>query len=650
MRRLRAVLLGFAAILASGGPARGDDPKPGGAPPAAPPSPARVSIPDPAPWLEIKGCSLVGVSRDGTVVAFLKREGDVVQLFRTDAEGSPPVLVTKRTEAVDLAVLSPDGSKAVVGYDKDGDENDGLHLVDVTGESAGRERVLVAPPGVQHGSVVWSKEGDRIFYRSNADNGTDFHLYEMTVADAKARKVLDVPGMWNVQDVAAGGNRLLVGLTRSGYDASVHALDLPSGRLVEVDPAPRGTTAAQGNARFLGGGRGAIYTTDAAGEYHVAKVAFLDDGRTLPIDTRTAGDVEALHVVDDESSGYLVENRKGLDRVVAVDIGRRGTFGPSRDPRRQPPEIGGLWGRIDSDAAGRLYYTFSEPMRPTVIQRWDPATGHLRRVASYDLAGLAPDALPEPPRVVQIPTPDGTTVPAWRYLPQPGTRKGLPFLVSVHGGPEGQARPSFHGEHAYLLSLGFGILAPNVRGSTGYGKAYRDADNYRKRMDSVRDVKACADWLVKEGWADPKRIGIMGGSYGGFMVLACLTEYPDAFAAGVEAVGIANFETFLERTAPYRRAHREAEYGPLSDREFLRSISPIHKVDRIVAPLLIAHGEQDPRVPVHEARQMEEALRRLGRPVEALYFPDEGHGWQKKSNRLTYIRTVAEFLVRHLKP
>ena len=142
----------------------------------------------------------------------------------------------------------------------------------------------------------------------------------------------------------------------------------------------------------------------------------------------------------------------------------------------------------------------------------------------------------------------------------------------------------------------------------------------------------------------------MGGSYGGYMVMALLTEFPDRFVAGAEAVGIVNFETFLEKTAPYRRALREAEYGPLADREFLKSISPIHRLDRITAALLVAHGENDPRVPVGEARQIEAELKRLGRPVETLYFPDEGHGFKKPANRKKHLETVARFFLEHLSP
>src|SRR6185436_11611132 len=153
---------------------------------------------------------------------------------------------------------------------------------------------------------------------------------------------------------------------------------------------------------------------------------------------------------------------------------------------------------------------------------------------------------------------DGKKVPAWLFLPEGQPAKDLPFVVAFHGGPEGQERPGFSGERAYLLSQGYGVLAPNVRGSTGYGKTWRDLDNYKGRMDSVKDGRAAAQWLVSEGLADPKRIACMGGSYGGYMVLAQLTEFPDTFAAGIEILGISDFETFLDRTAHYRRALREA--------------------------------------------------------------------------------------------
>jgi dipeptidyl aminopeptidase/acylaminoacyl peptidase len=201
----------------------------------------------------------------------------------------------------------------------------------------------------------------------------------------------------------------------------------------------------------------------------------------------------------------------------------------------------------------------------------------------------------------------------------------------------------------YLASAGFAVLAPNVRGSTGYGRTYVHLDDVRKRMDSVADLAHAVYWLRDSQQADPRRVAVYGGSYGGFMVLAALTTYPDLWAAGVDLVGIANFVTFLENTGPWRRHLREVEYGSLEhDREFLESISPIHKVERIQAPLLVVHGANDPRVPISEAEQMVERLRALGRTVEFVRLEDEGHQIAKLKNKLHVFPLVSEFLQRHV--
>jgi len=221
--------------------------------------------------------------------------------------------------------------------------------------------------------------------------------------------------------------------------------------------------------------------------------------------------------------------------------------------------------------------------------------------------------------------------------------------VFVHGGPEGQYRPTFQPLVQYLASSGFAVLAPNVRGSSGYGRAYMRLDDVRKRMDSVRDLAHAAYWLRDSGRADPAGIAVYGGSYGGFMVLAALTTYPEIWAAGVDLVGIANFVTFLENTGPWRRHLREAEYGSLeNDRDFLEQISPINHVEKIRAPLLVIHGANDPRVPIGEAEQMVARLRALGRTVEFIRLEDEGHQIAKMKNKLEVFPTAVRFLRQHL--
>jgi dipeptidyl aminopeptidase/acylaminoacyl peptidase len=635
-------------LVAAAAPARAEDPAPASPPPAprgSPPGPfgppRKPAVPDPEPWLSITGAGLEGISRDGSVVAIRMQRDGVSQLFRTSPAGGWPHRLTFRRDNPDFVAVAPDGRRAIVGWDQDGDEDYGLYVVDLLQACA--ERPLRVLPRVKMEDVVWSREGDRIWFRDNADGAADFHIRELVVdaTTPSVRTVLAKPGSWGTVDACPGGARLLVALARGNYDVSLYLLDVRTGDLREIDPAPAGTTRAPGPARFLGSGEEVLFVSDRDGEWRRPYLWRVADGSVRPLvagdDGKRGPDVEDVEPTRDGRAVYMTVNDGGRGRVVAVEVA-------TGKPLPAPDVGDALASGLAIDDSGRLFFTLARSDGPGSVVRWDPGTTAVVPLTFPDLAGVPPTDLPLPPRLVEVPTFDGKSVPAWLWLPRGREPKGLPFVVSFHGGPEGQDRPSFAPDRGYLLAQGYGILAPNVRGSTGYGRAWRDMDNYKARLDSVRDGKACADWLVKEGLATPGRVAAMGGSYGGYMVLAELTEFPDAFAAGIDVVGIANFETFLERTADYRRALREAEYGPLTDREFLRSISPIHKVDRITAALLLGHGERDPRVPVGEARQMQAALEARGRPVQAVYFKDEGHGFAKKPNRRVWLRTVAEFL------
>jgi dipeptidyl aminopeptidase/acylaminoacyl peptidase len=258
------------------------------------------------------------------------------------------------------------------------------------------------------------------------------------------------------------------------------------------------------------------------------------------------------------------------------------------------------------------------------------------------------------PQLIRYKSFDGREIPAWYYRPNnfqiDGLAGPIPVIVSVHGGPEGQEQPGFSSIYKYFLSRGYSILAPNVRGSTGYGKTYTHLDDVRKREDSVKDLAAAVEWLKTKGGADPRRIAVMGGSYGGYMTLAAVTLYPDLWAAAVDTVGIANFESFLKNTSGYRRKLREVEYGSLErDLDFLRAISPLGKVERVKTPLMIIAGKNDPRVPYTEAEQMVKALRERKAIIEYKLFEDEGHGVAKLSNRLIVYPLMADFLDRYMK-
>jgi dipeptidyl aminopeptidase/acylaminoacyl peptidase len=298
------------------------------------------------------------------------------------------------------------------------------------------------------------------------------------------------------------------------------------------------------------------------------------------------------------------------------------------------------WSPDGSQLAFRLH----GPRDPSDI--WASGTdGAARQITEADLGSLNRDDFIAP-ETIRYQTFDDRQIPAFWFRPATGAGP-WPVVVDVHGGPESQRRPDFAPVTQWWLAHGFAVFAPIVRGCTGYGKAYSHLDDVERRMDSVADLAAAVEWLRGQDDVAPDRIAIYGRSYGGFMVLAAVTTYPDLWAAGVDIVGIANFETFLECTGPWRRQTRAAEYGdPERDAALLRAISPIYRADQIVCPMLLIHGRNDPRVPVQETEQIAARLRELGRDVDLIIFDDEGHQITKLANKITAYDAVAQFLTR----
>ena len=286
---------------------------------------------------------------------------------------------------------------------------------------------------------------------------------------------------------------------------------------------------------------------------------------------------------------------------------------------------------------------------PADVWVMDVATGSLRQVTRSPHAGVDLAKLVRP-ELVAFRAHDGVALSGWLYKPtNAGATAPFPAVLSFHGGPEGQERPGFNSQYQALVSRGIAVFAPNVRGSSGFGKKFVNLDNGALRVEGVKDIQDCVNAAVKAG-ADPKRIGIMGGSYGGYMVVAGLTEYPDLFAAGADLFGVVNFETFFEHTEPWMAAISTVEYGdPKTEAEMLRRLSPIHKVDRITAPTIVLHGANDTNVPVVEAEQVVDSLKKRGVPVEYVLFPDEGHGWRKTPNRIKSAVEVTKWFEKYLK-
>lgn len=609
-----------------------------------PPAAAGGQIPDIATFLQIGACSPAGMSWDGKDVYFSSAMSGAPQVYRLTAEAWPYQLTTFE-DGIEDFTLSWDGKSAIVSASVGGDENAQLYLMDT---ATGRIHQLTHKPEVQYGSVTWAPDDRAIYCRSNEENGKDFFIYRMEIPGGRLEKVFGdkdgVNGSNAVAELSRDGTKLIVSRASSNVNNDLYIVDLATKKFEQLTSDTRDIT--YDSVTLLPDNRTIwlVCNDNADGLPRLAtmtvgtkKVVFQDDGWLSP-----RWEVEGSGFSRDHKVQVAVLNEDGYARLKMRDA-------TTKKELPNPP-LDGLLGGPLFDRNGNCILQFSSPTRAPDVWRWNPRTKDLKQLTFSIYAGIDRTMFREP-QLIRYKSFDGLEIPAFLYLP-PNYRKGdpVPFVIDAHGGPEGQFRPGFIRNFQYLMLNGYGILAPNPRGSSGYGITYLSLDDYKKRKDSLKDYKAGVDWLVANGYTKPGMIGIRGGSYGGYVVLGMITEYPKLFAAAIDIVGIANFVTFLQNTAPYRRSIREAEYGPLSDEPFLKSISPLHKAELIETPLLVVHGANDPRVPVGEARQILEAVKKNGGMADSLIFADEGHGSSKRSNTIIEYRKHVEFFDRFLKP
>ncbi|HEX2896918.1 MAG TPA: S9 family peptidase, partial [candidate division Zixibacteria bacterium] len=500
---------------------------------------------------------------------------------------------------------------------------------------------------IQYGSVTWSPDDSYIYYRSNEENKQDFFIYKMEIATGKSQKIFGdttgVRGYNEILDLSQDGGLMIISRFNSNSDNDLFLLDLATGSYSELTKDDKDIIYDSPN---LMPDNKTIWLTCNNNEDGIARMAKMQVGSTQ-VEFANDGWVDPRWEINSLSfsrdSKYMAAfiNEDGYVRLKLREVETKNQL-PS-------PPLDGLIGGGEFDKNGACLLSFSGPTRTNEVWRWDPATKKLEQLTFAIYAGIDREIFTDP-KLIKYKSFDGLDIPAFLYLP-PDYKQGepIPFVIDAHGGPEGQFQPGFIRNFQYLLLNGYGILAPNPRGSSGYGSAFMALDNYKKRKDSLKDYKAAVEYLIAQGYTKPGMIAIRGGSYGGYVVMGMITEYPDLFSAAINGVGIVNFKSFLENTAAYRRALREAEYGPLTDPEFLASISPIHKANLIKTPLLVVHGENDPRVPVGEARQIIEAIKTNGGVVDSLIFPDEGHGASKRVNIIAEYRKQVEFLDKNLK-
>jgi dipeptidyl aminopeptidase/acylaminoacyl peptidase len=574
-------------------------------------------------------------SPDGSKVLVQSNRSGLAQLYVVSRTGGEMRQLTDFDDPVAGAYL-PVGDRVALSTSAGGNEQAQLFVINDDGTDL---RPLVPDPEVIHRLGGASRDGSMLAFSSNARSGRDFDVYVLPLDRGDARRVFDLGGFCHGRGFSPDGRWLAVSRLgeRSG-DSQLFLVDVVSGEALEV--AAHDQAGHVGAPGWMADSSGFFFTTDLGRDF--AGVARFDLDST-----------EWSYVVERACDLSCVMNWPGTRLLVTSDEGGT-TRAELLDPSTlralaQVPLPGRGSAEFGFSRDGRfLAYSYTSATEPGDAWCFDCDLAETVRLTSSP-TNVAPESMAEPTfeRIVSF---DREHIPTYVYQPE-GGQQPLPVVVYLHGGPEAQHCPTFNPIVQYLVAAGYAVVAPNVRGSTGYGKRFEHLDDGRRRFDAIADLAAVHDWIASNRGLDAKRAALFGGSYGGYLVLAGLAFQAERWAAGVDVVGISSLVTFLEHTAEWRRAVREAEYGSLArDRQFLEEASPLSHADRIRAPLCLIHGANDPRVPLAEAEQIHATLTANGVRSELLVYRDEGHGLARLANRLDAYPKAVAFLDGVLRP
>jgi dipeptidyl aminopeptidase/acylaminoacyl peptidase len=579
-------------------------------------------------------------SPDGTRIAFVSNLNGIPQVWTMPATGGFPTLVTAFDDPVGFVTWSPDGKWLAFNVAPGGGFNEQIYIV----RPDGSEMRRLTEGGKENNFLGdWTPDGRALYFSSNRRNSSSTDSYLIDSASGQMRMVAENRGVGGINDVSRDGQYAVVGRLINRGDNNLYLVNLSDGKEALL-------TAHEGPGSFFGGefapdGRTVYFASNKDRDLIAfARVKIDEKGQPGPVEVLAARD-------DAELSGGLM-NEQGTVIALVWNVGGRSqlSFYDVYNNKLTPGPLlpAEIVGAMDFSKDGQsLAIVLSGAAAPQDIWMLDMRTKQFTQLTHSPHAGVDLTKMARP-ELVRYKAHDGLELSGWLYRPH-GKKGPGPIVLSFHGGPEGQERPGFNSTYQALLARGIGVFAPNVRGSSGFGKKFVNLDNGALRKNAVRDIKASVDYVVKAGVADRRRIGIMGGSYGGYMVMMGLIEYPELFAAGANLFGIVNFETFFKNTQPWMAAISKIEYGnPETEAEMLRKLSPIHRIDRVKSPTIVLHGANDTNVPVIEAEQVVESLKKRNVPVEYVLFPDEGHGWRKTPNRIRSAVSIVRFFETHL--
>ena len=581
-------------------------------------------------------------SPDGEHLAVVSMLSGQTQLWVMETEGSWPVQLTGHSDGVMAAEWSPTGDWIAYSVPPGGGGSYQIELIEP--RSGAESRRITPDEGETNFMNQWTPDGKGFVYSSNRRHPEHMDLYMYHLETGEIEMLLESEGFTTIDDISEDGRYALLAVSKARSAGTLHLLDLETRTHRPLVPGSEEAWLSDGE--FSPDGKHAYFISDADRDLSaVVRVEVLEGGVPGPPEVfaeRAGSEVERYRISPDGRHAAVVWNFAGGHLLEFVDLATK-----EHTPAPTLP-VESMFELQFSRDGELLALMLSGAAAPTDIWIYDLAKKEYRRVTSTPHPGVDLTEMVRP-ELIEFPSHDGLKISGWLYRAADNREGPGPLALSIHGGPESQEVPSFRTLYQALLSRGISIFAPNIRGSAGFGKKFLQLDDGGKRFDALGDVKACVDEMIRRGVADPEAIGVFGQSYGGYMALLALTAYPDIFKVGASISGIVNFDTFFDTTEPWIAALSKSEYGdPAKDGEILRRLSPMQRIDRLRVPMVLAHGVNDDNVPVSEADQVAESLKRRGIPYKYLRFPDEGHAIRIEENRIAFEAAIVQFFKKYL--
>ena len=586
--------------------------------------------------LDVRGAGGGLITRNGERLVFTWRVTGNSQVWRMDGPMRYPIQLTGGEDNTFVAAIAPDDKWIVVDRDVGGQENPGLYWMDIEG---GPLVEIQRKEKVQTGLAFISDDSHWIYFTANDIDPASYAIYRYEKATRKRELLFSEPGIWHVADYR--GDELLLAKALGSDQVEYYSYDLVGRKLAPLLGQGEKVRYSASFGRKPGT---LIVQHDKRGDFY--RLYEWQAGRETPLSPQVSHEIDGFSIDDARTRIAYTMNEDGYTRLHVLDANTYKEL-----PLPALPDADNVFAAGMSRDGRFLGIGIDGATLPPTVAFYDWTTRQLVRWRAASTPEIDTNTFAKA-SLETYPARDGTKIPMFVWRPKTCADAPCPVVVEFHGGPEGQSQPGFSPYAQMFLDAGFIFVQPNVRGSSGYGKQWLDADNGPKRLNVITDIEDCGIYVRKAFAKDGKapKVGVTGGSYGGYATLMAMTYFAGTYDAGVSEVGIANLLTFLENTAPYRRALRASEYGdPVKDRAALIKLSATTYVDRIKAPLLIIQGVNDPRVPVGEALQMHQALTDRGIPSGLILFADEGHGASKRSNQVLSIGHTIAFFAKHLK-